>query len=145
MRRGCIEGLCTSLNGRHGYDGLAVYNNFFLLRVNLFYEHAVVEQYLNQLVSINAFHRYRIGDANIQTLCLLLIEKPLRISHLTFAYNHNVHGATALAPSFVFFENMAQMWNAYMRVPNVTCRKLFIATKHKLIEKQMDSDKNTSK
>jgi hypothetical protein len=25
-RRGCIQGLCTSLNG---YDGLAVYNNFF--------------------------------------------------------------------------------------------------------------------
>ena len=131
-RRGCIQGLCVHLNN---YDGLAVYNNFFLLRVNLIYEHPIIEKYLKQLISINAFYRYRIGDANIQTICLLLVEKLLKISNFKFAYNHNIHGASDLNPVFVYYGNSAFMWHFQMKIPNVTCKKLLIATKFKLIEK----------
>ncbi|UJR37316.1 hypothetical protein I4U23_030024 [Adineta vaga] len=93
-RHGCLESLCTPLNGPHGYDGLAVYNNFFVMRLNLMYEHPIIEQYLKQLVLNHAFYRYRVGDANIQTICLLLVEKSLKISALKFPYAHNVHGAS---------------------------------------------------
>jgi hypothetical protein len=136
-RRGCIQSLCTSLNGLHGYDGLAVYNNFFLIRVNLIYEHQIIEQYLKQLISINAFYRYRIGDANIQTICLLLIEKQIKISFWKFPYNHNIHGSSDIHPSFIYYQNTAFMWYYQMTIPNNTCKKLLIATKYNLIEKKL--------
>lgn len=136
-RRGCIESLCTPLNGGIGYDGLAVYNNFFLIRLNLIYEHPIIEQYLKQLISINAFYRYRIGDANIQTICLLLIQTPINITHMKFPYNHNVHGASDLYPSFIYHENTALMWHLQMKIPNITCRKVLIAMKNNLIEKHL--------
>jgi hypothetical protein len=137
IQRGCIHSMCTHLNGPHGYDGLAVYNNFFVMRLNLIYEYPIIEKYLKQLISLDAFYRYRIGDANIQTICLLLIEKPLKISYLRFPYNHNVHGTSDLYPSFIYYENTAFMWNYKMKSPNVTCKKLFIATKYELIEKEL--------
>ncbi|CAF1329483.1 unnamed protein product [Adineta steineri] len=136
-RRGCIESICTFLNGPQGYDGLAVYNNFFLMRLNLFYENPIVEKYLKQLISINAFYRYRVGDANIQTISLLLIEKSLKISYLNFPYNHNVHGAGHDSTSFTFYANTAFMWHYQMKKPNITCSKVFIATKYTLIEKNL--------
>jgi hypothetical protein len=137
-RRGCIQSLCTNLNGVHSYDGLAVYNNFFLMRVNLFYEHPIIEEYLKQLIAINAFYRYRIGDANIQTICLLLIEKSIKITSFKFPYNHNVHGASDVHSSFIYYSNTALMWHFRMRIPNVTCHKLLIVTKYTIIEKKID-------
>jgi hypothetical protein len=136
-RRGCIQSLCTFLNGPHGYDGIAVYNNFFLIRLNLIYEYPIIEEYLKQLISINAFYRYRIGDANIQTICLLLIEKSIKFIYLKFPYNHNVHGASDLHPTFNYYGNTALMWHFRMRIPNTTCNKLLIATKYILIEKRL--------
>ncbi len=137
-RRGCIQTLCTYLNGAHGYDGLAVYNNFFIIRLNLIYEYPIIEEYLKQLISINAFYRYRIGDANIQTICLLLIEKPIKITYFKFPYNHNVHGASEIHSSFIYYSNTALMWHFRMRLPNITCNKLFIVTKYTLIEKNIE-------
>ena len=134
-RRGCIESLCTTLSGGSGYDGLAVYNNFFLLRIQVLYEHPIIEEYLKQLIEINAFHRYPIGDANIQTISLMLVDKPLKITHWRFPYNHNVHGSSDLHPSFVYHANSAIMWQYQMRVPNVTCRKFYMATKNFMVEK----------
>jgi hypothetical protein len=136
-RRGCIQSLCTPLNGPKGYDGLAVYNNFFLIRLNLIYEYPIIEEYLKQLISINAFYRYRIGDANIQAICLFLIEKPIKITFLKFPYNHNVHGSSNLFPSYIFHDQTAFMWHFHMRIPNITCNKLLIATKYTLIEKNI--------
>ncbi|CAF2994985.1 unnamed protein product [Rotaria sp. Silwood2] len=136
-RRGCIQSLCTNLNGHYGYDGLAIYNNFFIIRLNLIYENSIIEKYLKQLISINAFYRYHIGDANIQTICLLLIEKPIKISFFKFPYNHNVHGSLDLQPSFVFYDNTALMWIYQMRIPNITCNKLIIVEKHNLIVKNL--------
>ena len=136
-RRGCIQSLCTYLNGPHGYDGLAVYNNFFIIRLNLMYEHVIIETYLKQLTSINAFHRYPIGDANVQTISLLLIEKPLKVSFFKFPYNHNVHGSSDFYPSFIYYRNTALMWHFQMRIQNITCKKLFIITKQNLIIKNL--------
>ena len=137
-RRGCIQSLCTPLNGPHGYDGLAVYNNFFLLRLNLIYEHPIIERYLQQLVSSHAFYQYRIGDANIQAICLFLIQKPIQIGYMKFPYNHNVHGAAELFPSFVYYGDSALLWHLQMRIPNVTCYKVFILTKYTMIEKNVE-------
>ncbi len=136
-RRGCIQSLCTPLNGPNGYDGLAVYNNFFLIRLNLIYEYPIIEKYLKQLISINAFYRYRIGDANIQAICLFLIEKPIKIIFLKFPYNHNVHGSSDLYPSYIFYDTTAFMWHFQMKIPNRTCNKLLIATKYTIIEKRL--------
>lgn len=136
-QRGCIQGLCTDLNGRFGYDGLAVYNNFFLIRLNLIYEHQIIEEYLKQLITIQAFYRYRIGDANIQTICLLLIQKSIKIVHFKFPYNHNVHGSSDVHSSFVYYQNSALMWHLRMRIQNITCNKLLIATKNTIIEKEI--------
>lgn len=136
-RRGCIESLCTSLTKGNGYDGLAVYNNFFLLRVQVIYQHPIIEEYLKQLIAMNAFHRYPIGDANVQTISLMLVDKPLKVTHWRFPYNHNVHGSSDLHPSFIYHANSALMWQYQMRVPNVTCRKMFMATKHMMVEKAL--------
>ncbi|CAF3439645.1 unnamed protein product [Rotaria socialis] len=137
-RRGCIQTVCTSLNGPDGYDGLAVYNNFFLIRLNLMYEHSVIETYLKQLLSLNAFYLYRIGDANIQTICLLLVEKELKISFLKFPYNHNVHGSSDFTPRYIYYENTASVWSHRMRIPNITCHRLLIAAKYHMITKLLD-------
>ena len=134
-RRGCIQSLCTPLNGPHGYDGLAVYNNFFVLRLNLIYENPIIERYLKQLVSSHAFYQYRIGDANVQAISLFLIEKPIKIAYMKFPYNHNVHGAAELFPSFIYYGDSAFMWHFQMRMPNVTCHRIFIVTKYSVIEK----------
>ncbi|CAF1408128.1 unnamed protein product [Rotaria sp. Silwood1] len=136
-RRSCIQSLCTNLNGPYGYDGLAIYNNFFIIRLNLIYENSIIEKYLKQLISINAFYRYRIGDANVQTICLLLIEKPLKVSFFKFPYNHNAHGSLYSHPSFIFYEGTSFMWHYQMKIPNITCNKLFIATKYNLIMKNL--------
>ena len=133
-RRGCIEGLCTSLNGVYGYDGLAVYNNFFLIRVQLYYQYSIIEQYVKQLILTDAFYHYRIGDANIQTISLFLINKPLRWRFFKFPYNHNVHGSSDIHPNYIYFHNTALMWQLQMTMQNRTCRKLFMAAKYNLIE-----------
>ncbi|CAF0963067.1 unnamed protein product [Rotaria sordida] len=136
-RRSCIQGLCTYLNGPVSYDGLAIYNNFFIIRLNLIYEHSIIEKYLKQLISINAFYHYHIGDANIQTICLLLIEKPLKISFFKFPYNHNVHGASDIHSTFTFHSATALAWHYQMKVPNITCKKLYIAAKYHMIIKNL--------
>lgn len=140
-RRGCLQTLCTPLNGGHGYDGLAVYNNFFAMRLNLIYEHPIIEEYLNQLLEQNAFYRYRIGDANIQTICLFLIEKSIKISFLKFPYNHNVHGSSDANPTYIYYDTTAPVWYFHMRMPNITCNKLLIAGKYHIITKLLDEKK----
>ena len=137
-RRGCVMSLCTNLNEPNGYDGLAVYNNFFLMRLNLMYEHTIIKEYLQQLVNSHAFYHYRIGDANIQTICLLLIDKAIKITYLKFSYNHNVHGAAELHASFVYYHNTALMWQLTMKMPNRTCRKVLIANEFTVIEKRIE-------
>ena len=133
-RKGCIESLCSMLNGNPGYDGLAIYNNFFLIRVQLFYEYTIVKQYLEQLLVKNAFYEHRIGDANIQTISLLLIEKPLKIKFWPFAYNHNIHGSSTAHATFIYFHHAAFMWYFTLKLPNATCRKLVMATNHGVID-----------
>ena len=108
------------------------------MRLNLIYEHPIIEEYLQQLVTINAFHRYRIGDANIQTICLLLIYKSVRIAFLKFPYSHNVHGASDIHPSFVYYHNTALMWYLNMKIPNRTCRKLVMVNKYMLLERTIE-------
>jgi hypothetical protein len=134
-RRACIDGICTWLNS--DYDGLAVYNNFFLVRVQLFYEYPIVESYVKQLVANHAFHHHRIGDANIQTICLMLIDKPLKITHWTFPYNHNAHVASASSQTYFFMHKTASLWYSYISMTNATCRKLLIAEKKRLATIQL--------
>ncbi|CAF1127193.1 unnamed protein product [Adineta ricciae] len=136
-RSGCIELMCSFLNGPYGYDGLAIYNNFFLIRLDLMYEHKVIERYLKQLIALDAFYRYRVGDANIQTICLLLIDKPVKISSMNFPYAHNVHGASDVGPAFSYFDTVALMWYFTMKTPNVTCKSVFIASRYTLTRRNV--------
>ena len=139
-RRGCIEGLCTGLSGDHGYDGLAVYNNFFMIRVQLYYEYSIIKEYLEQLLFTDAFYRHRIGDANVQTICLFLINRPIKWMFLKFPYNHNVHGASDIYATFTYFHNTAVMWHLQMMMQNRTCRKVFMAARRNLIEIDVKSN-----
>lgn len=133
-RRGCIESLCTGLNGDSGYDGLAVYNNFFLIRAQLYYQYPIIRTYLEQLVLTDAFYRHRIGDANVQTICFFLINRPVKWMFLRFSYNHNVHGSSDTYASYIYFYDTALMWHLQMTIQNRTCRKLFIAAKYNMKE-----------
>ncbi|CAF0786240.1 unnamed protein product [Didymodactylos carnosus] len=139
QNRRCINAMCTNLDD---YHGMAIYNNFFILKLNFLYSNEIIELYLKQLIDKHYFYLYPIGDANIHAILLLLV-KNTKTQYFIFPYNHNVHGAADMYATYVFFSN-SLMWFEYMkRFRNNSCRNLIIATKR--IVKIIDTRANIEK
>ena len=78
------------LNSKGEYTGKAVYNNFFVVRMDA-WRSPMIQSYLNYLVSNHAFLKLKHGDANVHAMAISLGINKNKTKEFRFAYNHNIH------------------------------------------------------
>ena len=78
------------LNSKGEYNGKAVYNNFFVVRMQA-WQAPLIQSFLNYLVSNHGFLKLKHGDANVHAMAISLGINENKTKQFGFGYNHNIH------------------------------------------------------
>ncbi|CAF1122622.1 unnamed protein product [Rotaria sordida] len=105
------------------YD--SIYNNFFLTRVQFWYQKPI-EQFLNNLLLNDSILINSLGDGNIHAVILALASDTNRTHRIHFAYAHNIHIYRKLNKNFDVQHNYQNWFQILKNNSKNACQQLVI-------------------
>lgn len=107
----------------HSYD--SVYNNFFLTRLQFWYQ-TKIEEFIHNLLLNDTILIYSLGDGNIHAVILALASDTKHTEKLNFAYAHNIHIYGKRNKNFDLQHNYHNWFDILANNSKNACRQLII-------------------